>query len=76
LYCKESDERCCPHGQQGIYCSTTGVRRIGSRSANIHKPDPLRYYTAIQKILQTPVTIMAIGKHSVHLATGEKSPLF
>jgi len=52
------------------------VRRIGSRSANIHKPDPLKYYTAIQKILQTPVTIMAIGKNSVYLATGEKSPLF
>ena len=38
--CKESDEYCCSHGQQGIYCSATGVRRIGSRGANIHKPDP------------------------------------
>jgi len=56
LFGKERDEYCCPHVQQGIYCSTTGVRKIGKSGANIHRPGAYDITQQFeQKKLQTPV---------------------
>ena len=52
----------CPHGQQGIYCSTKGVRRIGKSGADIHMP-------GLVKNVMNAVAHMAHGQQGIYCST-------